>query len=176
MSRTLLLNADYTPLYFINEFAAIKLFYKGKAHVVEDASGTPSEWCEEFRSPTAGIKIPATLRLYKQVKRNWTLPRFRKSVLFNRDEWKCQYCSKHLSWDEITIDHVLPSSRGGRTSWLNCVVACTPCNKKKANKTPDEAGMRLLKQPAVPTPLHCWDHTRGRSQWHESWEMFVPHK
>jgi 5-methylcytosine-specific restriction endonuclease McrA len=94
-------------------------------------------------------------------------------VLFNRDNWKCQYCGTKLGWHNITIDHVMPASRGGGTSWLNCVSACRPCNRRKDCKTPDEAGMKLLKKPANPTALHFWDALKTDC-WHEDWDTFVP--
>jgi len=173
MKRALLLNSDYTPLHFLSDTDAIILFYKGRAEVVSGSDGKPSIWDETFNSPSTIIHVPATMRLLKRVNKKWKPPRFRKKVLFNRDNWSCQYCSEKLRWDSITIDHVLPSSRGGPTSWLNCVASCKHCNKSKANKTPDEAGMRLLKKPAVPTSLHFWD-AMASSVWHDDWVMFLP--
>lgn len=172
MKRALLLNSDYTPLHFVSDLDAITLFYKGRVEVVAGVDGTPSEWDETFRSPSTSIRIPATLRLLKRVNKKWKQPRFRKKVLFNRDSWRCQFCSEKLNWENITIDHVMPSSRGGATSWLNCVSACKPCNKRKANKTPEEASMRLLKRPATPTSLHFWDAMRS-SVWHADWDVFL---
>jgi 5-methylcytosine-specific restriction endonuclease McrA len=173
MKRALLLNADYTPLHFISDFDAITLFYKGRAEVIFGLDGARSEWDETFCSPSTTIRVPATMRLLKRVNKKWKQPRFRKKVLFNRDNWECQYCSTKLNWENITIDHVMPSSRGGTTSWLNCVAACKPCNKRKANYTPDEANMPLLKKSAVPSALHFWDAMRSNS-WHEDWNTYVP--
>lgn len=173
MKRALLLNSDFTPLHFLSDMDAITLYYKGRAEIVFNMEGNRSEWDESFNSPSTIIKIPATMRLLKRVNKRWKPPRFRKKVLFNRDGWKCQYCSVKLSWDVITIDHVMPSSRGGGTTWINCVSACKPCNKRKANRTPDEAGMNLLKAPAMPTSLHFWDAMKS-TDWHPDWAMFLP--
>lgn len=173
MHRALLLNSDYTPLHFISDFDAITLFYKGRAEVISGMSGEPSEWDATFNSPSTSIRVPATMRLLKRVHKKWKPPRFRKKVLFNRDSWKCQFCAELLNWSNITIDHVMPSSRGGPTSWQNCVTACKPCNKRKANRTPDEAGMRLLQKPVMPSSLHFWDAMKS-NVWHPDWATFIP--
>jgi len=173
MKRALLLNADYAPLHFIPDVEAFIMVYKGIADVV-DTGGKPSYWENEtFTSPGRTWEVPATIRLVERIHKRWKPPRFRKKVLFNRDAWKCQYCSMELNWSSVTIDHVQPKSRGGGTSWRNCVASCKSCNKRKANKTPDEASMPLLRHPIEPTPLHFWDVTKSAS-WHSDWDMFLP--
>ena len=174
MKRALLLNSDYSPMHFMSEEDAIILFYKGRAEVVTSfVTGKPSEWDEVWNSPSTSIHAPATLRLFKRANKKWKPPRFRKKVLFNRDGWKCQYCGVKLNWESITIDHVMPQARGGGTNWLNCVSACRPCNRRKDCQTPEEAGMKLLKKPANPSPLHFWDVMRSDS-WHPDWDSFIP--
>ena len=172
MRRALLLNADYTPLHFISDIDAVTLFYKGTAEVMVGLDGKPAVWDDVFRSPSTSIRVPATMRLLKRINKRWKPPRFRKKVLFNRDGWRCQYCGTKLGWSNIEVEHVMPSSRGGPTSWLNCVAACKPCNKRKRNQTPEEAGMPLLVRPTVPTALHFWDAMRS-NDWHESWDAFI---
>jgi 5-methylcytosine-specific restriction endonuclease McrA len=172
MKRALLLNADYAPIKFISDVDAITLFYKQRVEVVYGLDGNLSEWDEEFRSPSTSIKVPATLRLLKRVTKKWKVPRFRKKVLYNRDNWSCQFCGEHLNWKTITVDHLLPSSRGGDSSWLNCVVACKACNRYKSNKTPEEAGMTLLNKPAPPNSFHFWDLQKC-SDWHDEWNIFL---
>lgn len=173
MKRALLLNSTYEPLHFVSDIDAIILLYKGLVEVVSGEDGNPSVWDETFRSPSVEWHVPATIRLLHHVKRRWKPPRFRRKVLFNRDNWRCQYCSSKLNNDTVTIEHVFPSSRGGTTSWKNCVAACKQCNKKKANKTPEEANMKLLKQPAEPSTLHFWDAQKS-NVWHPDWELFLP--
>ncbi len=185
MRRALLLNADWTPMHFLSEWRALRLLMpdeKGKirAEIVYDfQTGDPAFWNEAFTSPgptpdapLREFKIPATIRLRTYVQKKWKPARFRKHVLFNRDAWKCQYCGVKLNNNTIEIEHIMPSSRGGVTSWLNCVAACKPCNKRKANKTPEEAGMKLLKKPAAPQPIHFWNSVRSES-WHDSWSTFI---
>lgn len=173
MRRALLLNADYSPLHFVPDVEAFVMVYKETAEIA-NLSGKDSVWeGEELTSPGRSWPCPATVRLLERVNKKWKSPRFRKKVLFNRDGWKCQYCRVDLNWSNITIEHVMPKSRGGPTTWLNCVSACKPCNKRKANKTPEEAGMTLIKPAAPPTPMHFWDVSKS-SQWHEDWTMLIP--
>jgi 5-methylcytosine-specific restriction endonuclease McrA len=80
-----------------------------------------------------------------------------------------------LGKNSATIDHVQPRSRGGKTSWKNCVASCKFCNRKKANKTPHEANMPLLTIPAEPSPFQFWENARGK-EWHEDWSMFIKRK
>jgi len=172
--RALLLNSDYSPLHFISDMEAVIHFYKGTAEVVYGLDGRPAVWKDEFfRSPSTSIEVPATMRLLHRVTKKWKQPRFRKKVLFNRDGWKCQYCGVKLGWHNVEVEHVLPSSRGGKTTWFNCVTACHGCNKRKANKTPEEAGMPLLRKPAAPSALHFWDAMKS-DHWHDSWESYIP--
>jgi 5-methylcytosine-specific restriction endonuclease McrA len=172
MKRALLLNADYSPIKFISDVAAITLFYKERAEVVHGMNGKLSQWDDEFKSPSTSIRVPATIRLLKRVSKKWKVPRFRKKVLFNRDNWSCQFCAVPLNWKTITVDHILPSSRGGASSWLNCVVACKSCNRFKSNRTPEEAGMTLLQKPTVPNSFHFWDLQKS-SDWHSDWDIYL---
>jgi 5-methylcytosine-specific restriction endonuclease McrA len=96
---------------------------------------------------------------------------FSRKNLYRRDAFMCQYCGKRPGAEDLTIDHVTPRSRGGRTSWDNCVVACVECNKHKANRPPEEAGMHLVRQPAA--PQWSWDVELGPSR-RDSWERFLP--
>lgn len=180
MKRALLLNADYTPLHFVSEEDAIYLLYKERVEMIVMHDGKPSKW-KEGHGLVNGGEFPAgaTLRLMEYVHKKWKPPRFRKRVLFNRDHWCCQYCGVELTHESITVDHIIPSSRGGRTSWLNCVASCKQCNRTKGNKTPDEANMHLRCKPREPSPLHFWDVNRYRcrvqnSKWHNDWDAFLP--
>jgi 5-methylcytosine-specific restriction endonuclease McrA len=176
MKRVLLLNASYEALNFISDERAFRLLLKGRAEVVSNIHGNRSIWKDiYFQTTRQKFEVPATVRLLTRINRKWKPPRFRKKVLFNRDQWKCQYCNLKLLWNTATIDHVVPSSRGGVTSWTNCVAACKPCNKTKANRTPDEAGLKLAKVPTEPNALHFWDLTKSNS-WHIDWSYFLGHE
>jgi len=174
MKRALLLNNNGEPLQFIDGVRAIKLLLKDRVEVASGMTGMPSYWDEYVNSASCQYKLPAVLRLkyYVQTRTYKKPPRFQKKVLFNRDAWKCQYCEVELTYSVITIDHVHPQSRGGKTTWKNCVTACKKCNSRKGNKTPEEADMRLLKQPLEPNVFHFWDISH-RSTWHADWSLFV---
>ena len=144
--KTLLLNASYEVLSFITEKKAFKLLIKEKVEVV-------SSWNDLVNWGDGKIKHPATLRLKKHVRRNYFNSNFSRKALVKRDRSTCQYCGKKLTASMITIDHVLPRAQGGVTSFVNCVVCCQLCNNKKADKTPEQAGMKLLRKPTHPSFL-----------------------
>ena len=95
---------------------------------------------------------------------------FSRRNIFKRDHYTCQYCGCQPGSEELTIDHVVPRSQGGTSTWENCVLACIACNKRKADRTPQQAGMQLRKQPVRPTwkPMYARDSVRI-----ESWSKFV---
>lgn len=169
MTKTLLLNADWLPINFVSPVRALSLLLKGRAEVISMGESL-SLWNEKINSPSMSFDIPATLRLLERVGKRCAFPKFRKWVLFNRDGWKCQYCEISLDWKSITIDHVFPKSRGGQTSWSNCVSSCKKCNWKKGCRTPTEAGMSLRQIPSEPKMLHFWEFKN--QSWHEDWSAF----
>lgn len=171
MSHVLLLNADWSPLQFITEIRALRLMMRGRAEVIT-LSESPSMWEKSYTTVSKSYQVPATLRLNNRVNINPSVARFRKRILYNRDSWSCQYCAKKLNWSNVTIDHIVPKSRGGKTSWRNCVVCCKPCNRNKGSKLPNEANMQLLKQPAEPKIAHFWDLS-DKKDWHQDWGTFV---
>lgn len=174
MTRTLLLNSDWSPLNFVTPVRALNLLLKGRAEVISMGE-RPSVWEERMTSPSRSFEIPATLRLVDRVNKRIGPPRFRKWVLFNRDDWQCQYCGIKLDWHTVTIDHVTPRSRGGLTSWKNCVTSCKKCNWKKGAHTPPEAGMHLRKNPVDPHLQHFWETPDfGSRSWHSDWRVFLP--
>ena len=170
MKKTLLLNADWSPLNFVSPVRALGLLFSGRAEIISTGEDL-SLWKEKISSPTRSFDIPATLRLLERVSRKISMPRFRKWALFNRDGWACQYCAVDLDWQTVTIDHVFPKSRGGATSWTNCVSSCKRCNWKKGCRTPAEAGMTLRQNPTEPKMVHFWEF-KNQAFWHEDWSIF----
>ena len=135
--QTVVLNADYTYLNTVNWKRGIKLLMLQKAEALKEAE------------KTCILKIPVVLRLVNMVKTIYRnkVPFSRKNV-FIRDGNICQYCGTD---GKLSIDHVIPSSRGGKTSFENCVASCVSCNVRKGNRTPEEANMHLRRPPHEPS-------------------------
>ena len=112
--------------------------------------GEPDLVDEYVRTPRASILVPRVIRLlnYDKVPRREV--KFNRRNIMARDGNRCQYCGRKLSVAQLSIDHVVPKSRGGKSSWLNVVTACNPCNTRKGGRMPAEASMRLLNAPSVP--------------------------
>jgi 5-methylcytosine-specific restriction endonuclease McrA len=140
MRSALVLNATYEPLSVVSARRAACLVLADKADVIE-ADGTA------LHSPTITLPSPLVIRLRYMVK----VPFHRRTALsrravFARDDYRCQYCGRQAD----SIDHVMPRSRGGEHIWENVAAACRPCNLAKRDRTPDEAGMRLLRPCRAP--------------------------
>lgn len=142
-AQTLMLSQSYEPQAVIPWSHAVQLLFLGKVEVIE-------EYEQDARSTYLVIKIPAVVRLLGRVRRRKSPVRFSRVNIYARDGYKCQYCGERRPNDDLTFDHVTPRSRGGTTTWTNIVTCCTTCNGTKRNRTPAEAGMRLLKQPVEP--------------------------
>ena len=145
----LALNASFEPLTIIPARRAIRLVLDQKAEILE------VDETRAFRSPRIDLPFPTVIRLVRFVH----VPRrFRRQVtntfLFARDEYTCQYCGRHRGQLKgrqfLTRDHIVPLSRGGDNSWQNLVSSCSPCNNRKGDRLPAEAGMRLLSKPREP--------------------------
>ena len=168
--NVLLLNADWSPLNFVSSLRALNLLFKGRAEMIT-VGEFPSLWDEIYTTPATAYRVPATVRLLARVSRKYSTPRFKKSALFNRDNWQCQYCGINLDCKTITIDHVHPRSKGGGTDWKNCVSACKKCNLKKGSNLLCEAGMKLYKEPSIPLMAHFWNAAQT-CVWHPDWFSF----
>lgn len=147
MSRVLVLNATYEPLNVVSVRRAVLLLLKEKAEIVEATEA----W---LHSERLAVPMPLVIRLvyYVRIPRRFSLPLSRRTVLA-RDHYTCQYCNAQPGKAQLTIDHVLPRSRGGETRWENVVTACAACNRRKGDRTPEEATMPLLRQPRRPRYL-----------------------
>jgi 5-methylcytosine-specific restriction endonuclease McrA len=144
MERTLLLSQGYEPIATIGWQRAISLLTLGKVEVVE-------EYDREIRSRYLIIKMPAVVRLVNMFRRHKQRVKFSRQNIMARDRWSCQYCGTKVTTEEMTMDHVVPRSQGGRTEWENIVTCCVDCNAKKADRTPRQASMRLRKEPERPS-------------------------
>jgi 5-methylcytosine-specific restriction endonuclease McrA len=147
----LVLNHNYQPLNITSAQRAVLLICGGKAHTVETDS-------QVFRSERLEIEMPTVVRLNHYVRRPVPVLRVSRKSIFARDRHACQYCGS--VGVTLTLDHVVPKERGGKTNWENLVCCCTKCNNIKANRTPAEAGLKLIKQPRRPKYIPYISYTR----------------
>jgi 5-methylcytosine-specific restriction endonuclease McrA len=142
-TRTLLLSQGYEPIKIISWQRAMTLLTLDKVEVV-------AQYDAEIRAMSVIVKVPAVIRLVKAFRRHAKLVKFSRVNIYARDGYRCQYCSARCTISGLTYDHVIPRSRGGRTTWENIVSCCYACNARKANRTPGEARMTLRATPARP--------------------------
>jgi len=168
----LVLNADYRPLsYFPLSLwswqDAVKAIFRGSVEII-------SEYDRVIHSPGMELKLPSVLAL-KQYVSAQRAPAFTRFNVFLRDQWNCQYCGNKFTTKELTFDHVIPRSRGGRTSWDNIVAACQGCNARKGNKMPHEINMFPIKKPCEPNIHMLQEHGKQfpPNFLHESWNDFL---
>ena len=152
MTHVLVLNAGYEPLHRVGVKHAIRMLVREVA-VVEEAHDDKN---------FGPYPLPKVLRLIHYVSMKWRNrpPKWTRNRLLQRDNHKCGYCSKKAT----TIDHVVPTARGGKTTWLNTVAACWACNNKKGASTPGEAGLSLRIEPHVPSWWIGYSHKTATNQ------------
>lgn len=190
--RCLVLNKSWAPVNTVSLERALKKlisFYPNgepKARIIDPASYQTFTW-EDWRDlrPHATdekicagniyFRVPEVILLSKYDKVPQPKVHFSRRNLFKRDNMTCQYCGSQPGSEELTIDHVLPRAQGGITTWENTVLCCVDCNRRKANRTPDQAGMKLLKKPKKPRvnclkfealqPVKSWEAFLGAAYW-----------
>ncbi len=140
----LVLNASYEPINVCTVRRAVVLLLKEKAEVIEQTE-------RELHSATTTLTRPAVIRLvsYVRVPRDTHRRKITRRAVFARDDWTCQYCGSRT---QLTVDHVIPRSKGGGSTWDNIVAACAPCNRRKGDSLPRQAGMALARPPRTPNP------------------------
>ena len=165
MGQVLVLNASYEPLSVVSVKRAVVLLLKEKAELVEAAEAY-------LRAEKFSIPRPLVIRLvyYVKIPRRMSLPVTRRTVLA-RDHYTCQYCGTVPPRQKLTLDHVLPQSRGGKTTWENVITACQKCNGRKGNRTPDEARMALLSVPQRPRYLAI--AALGNLEARQAWNKYM---
>lgn len=159
-SPVLVLNRVYQAIRVTTVRRAFALLATGHARVVTPDWQTFGfdEWIvaglrgatETVQTPRLTIAVPRVVLLANTDRPPKLDVRFSRRNVYLRDEHRCQYCGERSGAHDLSLDHVLPQSRGGTTSWENVVAACRPCNLRKGNRTPQEAGLRLLRPPVRP--------------------------
>jgi len=161
MKNVLVLNYDYTPLNVTSFQRGFILVSKGKAEVIKSDENPIS----------AGFKTyvrPLIIRLLNYIKYHTRGLRPNRNRIYRRDGHECVYCG---SKKELTIDHVIPKSKGGKNDWINLVTSCFKCNLKKADRTPEEAKMIMRKKPFEPTLLN--ENTHVQTIWSDYQNSFI---
>ena len=162
-SPVLVLNQNYQPLNVCNAKRALVLLGLGKAELMANGRG-------EIHTVSRSFLVPSVIRLFHMVSRPLMHRRLSRRSIFHRDGYKCQYCG--LETRTLTLDHIIPRSRGGAHSWQNVVSACIPCNHRKAGLLPSAAKMKLARQPGVPRPdPYALFHHRTIL---DEWRQFIP--
>ncbi len=166
----LVLNRFYMAIRVIDVRRAMTLLYRGCAEVItiEDDQYSNYDfenWCEMselkalekqpeedyIKTPTRELQVPRIVRLVLYDRIPKSTVRFNRKTLFARDGYRCQYCGQTRPMSQLSLDHVVPRSQGGRTTWENVVCSCTNCNSKKGGRTPLQANMKLLSDPIRPS-------------------------
>jgi len=160
--QTLKLDSSYKPIGIIDSIDAFSLVYRGKAIIVESYDSTLNSGSQSFPEPAViALKRFVDFRFFQVgcTRRN----------IYRRDDHTCQYCKNPFPLSKLTLDHVIPKSRGGNRSFGNLVTSCMKCNQRKGSRLPKEAGMQLLKPPKKPK-YRLLDYL---GQVHVSWKPYL---
>jgi 5-methylcytosine-specific restriction endonuclease McrA len=181
-SSVLVLNRVYQPLHVTSVRRAVSLLYQGVARALDAqfrlfdfeswAALAAAVNDEAIHTPSRAIRVPRVIVLVAHVHPPQQRVRFSRLNVYARDESTCQYCGRRFPRSELNLDHVVPRSRGGSTSWENVVCSCVPCNLRKGGRTPDEAGLRLLRHPARPRWTTVLRNAARRATYQE-WKPFL---
>ncbi len=190
-SSVLVLNQLYMAVNVISARRAFGLLCKSFAEVVAVEEGNYNSydfdswvevgqahdrWTDDdvewVRAISFEIMVPRVIRLLFYNRLPMTTIRFNRRNIFARDENRCQYCGRRFPTSELSLDHVIPRSRGGATNWKNLVCACTRCNARKGGRLPEEAGLKLYRKPKKPrrSPVI---RLKLKSQKYQSWKQFL---
>ena len=193
-SSVLVLNKFYAAVHIVNAKRAFALLFKESAEVVSidngqynsydfsswvDVSAFKAEYelpdedpYESIRTFSIEIRVPKIIRLVVYDKLPKARVKFNRKNIFARDKNICQYCGKRFPTSELSLDHVVPRTQGGISTWKNIVCACTDCNKHKGGRRPIEAGMKLIRKPVQ--PRHCpIIQLKLGSNKYQSWKQFL---
>ena len=146
----LVLNATYEPVNVCAARRAIILILNGAASAEEESSGV-------VRSPSLSMPVPSVIRLLQYHRIPYQARALSRKNILIRDRHTCQFCGRVLPASELTLDHVIPRSQQGKSTWENLVACCHACNNRKGDRTPESSGMKLMRQPR-PFNLHTNRH------------------
>lgn len=166
VAAVLYLDVDFRPLRIEPWQRAIADFFTGKTEVIEYSRD------RTIQGVSTTYPMPAVVRVLRRFKRDRIRLKFSRLNIYARDGFTCQYDGKRYATEDLTFDHVQPRSRGGRTEWANIVTCCRDCNSEKADQTPAEAGMTLLRVPKKPHFLPAVMVKMDAKQMPPEWEGY----
>lgn len=146
-NAVLVLDVDFQPLRIEHWRQIISDYFNGKVEIIHNSED------RTIKTVSQNFPMPSVVRVLRRFKRDRQVIKFSRINIYARDAFTCQYCGNRFPSEKLNFDHVKPRSKGGKTCWENIVTSCTFCNASKANKTPEEAGMTLLRSPKKPTRL-----------------------
>ncbi len=162
----LVLNATYEPVNVCAARRALVLVLKGVAAAEEESD-------RFLISPSRRMRVPSVIRLLEYRRIPFQGRALSRKNILMRDRNTCQFCSKVLPAGELTLDHIIPRSRGGESTWENLVACCHPCNNRKGNRLPEEAGMKLLRRPRSFTVHTSRQLMRMMGRSDEAWRKYL---
>jgi len=165
-ARVLVLNSTYEPIHICNVYRALTMMFKGVAVLQEPATFA-------LRSITRSYPAPSVIRLVHFIHIPFRKRQASKNNILIRDRYVCQYCGKPLKSQEVTLDHIVPKSRGGESNWENLATCCPRCNVKKGSRLPEEAGLTLLKDPRNGSSFHFIHLLRHYGHMDERWRKYL---
>lgn len=181
----LVLNKGYAPVQITSWQDAMSQIYTEKARPLDQDFVVYSynDWIQNTNTVLADynkvhtikytIAIPEIILLSNYNRLPIKMIKYSKPNCFLRDKYRCGYCGKQFKEEELTADHIFPRDRGGQATWENIISSCFPCNQKKANRTPDEAGMKLRFKPINPKWTNPLDKMKAKIHPCKSWEKFM---
>lgn len=165
MNAVLVLNQDYSPLTVCSVERAFLLLYLNKAELIQEVEN------RKLRSVSSEYPYPSVVKIFRYINIGFQGVVLTRHNIFKRDNYECQYCGTSR---DLTLDHLIPRSKGGRSIWTNLVTACKSCNSKKGGDSPDSVGMVLSKKPTRPTYAHFL--MKSNRQVREDWLKFLDPK
>jgi 5-methylcytosine-specific restriction endonuclease McrA len=179
-ASVLVLNRSYLPVHVVDVRRAFSLMYRGMARAVDDRYATFDfdSWRRSGvrqHDDCVGlvdgvIRVPRVILLFAFDRMPRRHVRFSRSNIYARDRNTCQYCGRPFGRGELNLDHIVPRSQGGRTTWENVVCSCVRCNRRKGGRTPEQAGMKLIRRPAKPR----WTPMAGFASWRHTYPEWGP--
>ena len=165
-AAVLFLDAEWRPLRVESWQRALSDLFLANIEVIEYSKD------RTIQGVSRTYDLPSVVRVKRKFKRDKIRVKFSRINIYTRDKFICQYCAERKMTEDLNFDHIMPRANGGKTTWENIVTCCIECNNRKANRTPAEAGMKLLHKPKKPTYLPSITIKMNSNQMPEEWKVY----